>query len=178
MMTFGFEGSVGRRTVLVVGTLLFLAMLAACDENPDMPEDAAAQSDAMPGEDASASDGGEDAAASDGGDISDSGSRDASGDGASPRCRSQPDRPVRHCDCVDAGQVAVVGCETDGEPTCYLYPTPCVDPGFTICPQSQEDADPDLWAACVGFCREYGSEPWLRGCAETWPSDAGVGSDG
>jgi hypothetical protein len=78
---------------------------------------------------------------------------------------------------MDAATVVVVACESDGEPTCYQYTSACVDPGFTVCPPSEEAADPDLWDACVGFCRDHGAEPWAFGCDMIPVVDAGAASD-
>jgi hypothetical protein len=176
MMVFDFEVGVGGQPMVVVGAVLSCMVLAGCDEKSQAVVEDAAQPDAMPGDDASASDSGKDAEASDGGDPSDSGPRDASRDGPSPLCTSQPDRPVRNCNCMDAGLAVVVACETEGEPTCYQYTDTCVDPGFTICWEALDEPESDLWAACDHFCREHRNEPWLS-CGNFTVSDAGADPD-
>jgi hypothetical protein len=177
MTAVGFETMLRRESVVVLSAVLSFMMWAGCDEKSQAVGEDAAQPDAMRAEDAAAPDSGKDAAASDGGDVSDSGPRDAAGDGPSPLCTGEPDRPVRYCNCMDAGLAVVIACETEGEPTCYQYMDTCVDPGFTRCSEGADAPESDLWTACVDFCREHLNEPWLFGCGNILVPDAGMGSD-
>jgi hypothetical protein len=168
MTVVDFGVGVRRDLVVALGAVMSFMMFAGCDEKSQAVVEDAAQPDAMPGEDATASDSG---------DPSDSGPRDASRDGPSPLCTGHPDRPERSCNCMDAGGVVVVACETEGEASCYQYPGTCFDPGFASCLEALDEPESDLWAACDNFCREHRNEPWLSGCGSFPVSDAGVDSD-